>query len=822
MYFKDRFISLLKLPYLPLIISPILLVAPLLFSGKVLFWGTPSLQFVPWWVWSFDSILSGRLPLWNQLVGMGAPLIANYQSALFYPPNWLYFMSYIIGDIPFLAWTQGILLAAHLIWACMGMAVLTKRLGLSRLAQTVSGLAFGLSGYLVARAWFASINASIAWLPWIMVCTFDMIQDENRLKSVMKLGLVTGMQLLAGHAQTSWYTWLLAIAWYGFWSFRCQRTSKWGFWQRMRSLGLDWGLFGLGILIGVGIASVQLIPTMEYLFHSQRASAVEFEAAMTYSMWPWRLLGLLAPNLFGNPANGNYWGYGNFWEDAIYVGIVPLLLAISVFLRVILRRINQEFRIYRIGNGNPPPYPNKSENGSKKEKNQCDFQSLSIFLLILLLVSFIFALGKNTPVFPWLYNHVPTFNLFQSPTRFSIWLVFSLSIASGIGTDLWRRPVERGLYWTRLGTAAAFAVILGSGLGWLFLKDVVPNFKSTFVVSLAFAGLWGMGAGILALTAPENKPKVVKGNTSWRWGLIIWICLDLISAGWGLNPGIDKKFYTEPSDSIAVVRNMVGDGRVYLLPDDEYALKYEVFFRFDSFNSITDWDNLRATLLPNINMLDKIPYANNYDPLVPGYYAIWMEKLQTVNTRIRDDLLDFMGVSVLEWQSESGEYDVRFSERDGAARGRWVPCHLSVADENEALDMIFSGKVNLRTEVVLETENSNWNQACYIPDFSPEMLLDTGNMVVMRIGTPTKGWLVLADIWYPGWRARIDGEWVKIYKANYAFRALEIPPGRHDVVFVYQPISFYLGSIISLLTFSSLGWFMFTKRKRGKRISEIQ
>jgi hypothetical protein len=62
--------------------------------------------------------------------------------------------------------------------------------------------------------------------------------------------------------------------------------------------------------------------------NTARAATVEPELAMTYSFWPWRALGLLLPDLFGNPSRGNYWGYANFWEDAIYIGIITLIFAI--------------------------------------------------------------------------------------------------------------------------------------------------------------------------------------------------------------------------------------------------------------------------------------------------------------------------------------------------------------------------------------------------------------------------------------------------------------------------------------------------------------
>ncbi|MEJ2150454.1 MAG: hypothetical protein P8Z40_13375, partial [Chloroflexota bacterium] len=61
-----------------------------LLLGKVIFWGVPLLQFYPWQKMAFDALRSGALPLWNPLLGNGAPLLANYQTAVFYPPNWLH------------------------------------------------------------------------------------------------------------------------------------------------------------------------------------------------------------------------------------------------------------------------------------------------------------------------------------------------------------------------------------------------------------------------------------------------------------------------------------------------------------------------------------------------------------------------------------------------------------------------------------------------------------------------------------------------------------------------------------------------------------
>jgi len=149
----------------------------MILSGRAIFWGTPLTQFIPWWTWAWETIAQGVLPVWNEMLGMGAPLIANYQSALFYPPTWLYFLLYSIGGISTMAWFQAVIVVLHLSWASFGMALLIRQLRLGILAQVIGGMAFGMSGYLVSRAGFLSINAAVAWLPWIILGVTRLIEE---------------------------------------------------------------------------------------------------------------------------------------------------------------------------------------------------------------------------------------------------------------------------------------------------------------------------------------------------------------------------------------------------------------------------------------------------------------------------------------------------------------------------------------------------------------------------------------------------------------------------------------------------------------------
>ena len=299
-------------------IGPILLFGPMLVRGEVLYWGTPMLQFVPWHQFAIEVLKSGHLPLWNPLLGMGAPLLANYQSALLYPPNIILFF---FGP----AYGHGVLVTLHLIWAGIGMALLVRRLGLGSLSQLIAGLSYSLSGYLVARTWFISINHAAAWLPWIIFATDRLVESVPRknlrqfYSSVFLLAVTFSFQWLAGHAQTAWYSLCLSAAWL-IWRAISLDTLR----DRLRTASA----YLLAGVLGFVLTAAQLLPTLEYLLNTARATTVDPELAMTYSFWPWRALGLLLPDLFGNPSMGNYWGYANFWEDAIYIGIITLIFAI--------------------------------------------------------------------------------------------------------------------------------------------------------------------------------------------------------------------------------------------------------------------------------------------------------------------------------------------------------------------------------------------------------------------------------------------------------------------------------------------------------------
>jgi hypothetical protein len=78
------------------------------------------------------------------------------------------------------------------------------------------------------------------------------------------------------------------------------------------------------------------------------------------------------------------------------------------------------------------------------------------------------------------------------------------------------------------------------------------------------------------------------------------------------------------------------------------------------------------------------------------------------------------------------------------------------------------------------------------------------NQICIEVEGDSAGWLVLTDMWFPGWTCSLDGESRPIYPGNYLFRAVPVPAGRHEVVFRFRPQSYQLGRAISAGTLVGL------------------
>ncbi len=761
--------------FIPPVLGTSALFVPILIRGEALYWGTAALQFIPWRAYAWQILHSGDLPLWNPLNGMGAPLLANYQSALLYPPVWLTYFFWVIGDVPWMAWSHTLLVVIHLIWGGIGMVLLSRQLGMSELAQAVCGTCYSLCGYLVARGSFFSMIYVGSWLPWVIYFAGFIALPYKRLwlqgtlgkKHLVGLLVSLSLMLLAGHAQLSWYILLL--------------TASWVFIGGIQENGLRRGMLSLlrfcsAVLGAVVLSSIQLLPTAEYLLNSYRSRGVDYSTAVSYSFWPWRLITFLASDFFGNPGRGDYWGYANYWEDAIYLGVFPFLLSVFTATTILKK-------------------------GKTEQEADVGYQNFVVYLLWVLVIGLFLALGKNNPIYYYLYRYVPTFSMFNAPSRWLILVEFAIILLAGLGLDRLRAPQGKTLYWMRLGTAGGIAVTLSSLLARIFLPDVA----STFVRSVAIAGIWLICSGLLSLYVPNVALK--KRRFTWSSLVIGIVLFDLLIANWNLNPSIPIEFYKRGVSNLGLESDFSAVKRHYLSAADEYLLKFNRFLRFVDYNPIEARENIRLALIPNLNLLDGIPSVNNFDPLVPYRYRTLMDKIEKLNGDEKTAWLRSLGVGLIEKLDIDQPLGIRFEQLDGSDIIGWVNCARHAKNSQEALELLQKTVEQFEQLVIIEGYNGEtFRNDCFYPKAGKVRVVDVSSgSFGVEVAAERRGWLVVRDSWYPGWEARVDGQEVTVYRANYLFKAIQVDSGLHIVSFSYRPLSFYLGGVLSLLGWLLLG-----------------
>lgn len=763
--------------YILLIVAlPLLLFWRWVWQGEVLYWGTILFQFWPWHQLVKASLLNARWPLWNPLLGNGTPLLANLQSAVFYPPNLLPLLLPVEHGL-----TASIVL--HLMLAGLFMYVYTRRgLGLNPFAAAVAALTFMFSGYLVGRTQFITMVHTAAWIPvTLFLCeriTAGSPTGTAALKNTLWLGVVLAIQLLAGHAQLWYYNLWLAG---GYVLFRS--------WQTANSNGSrDWAavvrpIWQAGSAVGLSLllAAVQLAPTLEFMLQSPRSNGAEQTFALTYSFWPWRLITLLAPDFFGHPARANYWGYANFWEDHAYAGILPVLLA-AVAVR----------RAWRVRPGRP-------------------YHRVIPFFAGLIPISLILAMGWNTPFYLWVFNTIPGFSYFQAPARLLIWYTVAVAVLAGIGAHVFTLPARHRPFWRRLLVAGIGLVVAGVA-GSL----VVSGRSQTFLTATAAAGLWFVLSVAVLLFYPAFTARHFY-RPAWQWLALALVALDLLVAGWPLIPTAPAQLFHTPAASAEFLKSRPGSYRFLVDAGYEYTTKFNRYFRFNTFGprDVAYWQTFRESLAPNTGIYAELPSANNDDPLVTGRWQQLVTLLRQASPRQQVKLLQLMNVGyVVGGQAGVGPVRYRHGDTtirqvpDPLPRAYFVAQHYPVKNDAAAIARLTAPDFDSRQEVVIIKDTATAlpantgnpatvNNPVPVPvnELSPTELL-------LTVDAPASGYVVLTDTYFPGWQATVDGQPAAIWPANLAFRAVAVSQGTHRLQFRYRPRGFTVGlwvSTVSLL-----------------------
>ena len=217
-----------------------------------------ALQFAPWLRYAADAwVEDGRLPLWKATANCGAPLLGNGQSALLFPPNLLA----IVLGLP--QWAFAGLALVKLVGGMLGAWLLARHLGASWLAALLCGLVFGLGGY--QAVWVMHPHTNVSFLFPLLVLLADRAAQHGSARAMAGLGIVAGLQHLAGHPETAFHCQVAALGLGAARAWSLRGTLGRAAWWRFAAVA---GGLALGALLG----AAQILPLIEYLRNSDALS----------------------------------------------------------------------------------------------------------------------------------------------------------------------------------------------------------------------------------------------------------------------------------------------------------------------------------------------------------------------------------------------------------------------------------------------------------------------------------------------------------------------------------------------------------------------
>lgn len=707
----------------------------------------------------------GEIPLWNPFSFSGEPFLANSQSAMFYPINILYFVSSPELVFGFIYMLDFFLLGTFTYF-------FAREIKLEKFSSFISAITMMFSGIITTKVLSGHIVIldSIVWFPLLMLLYEKSVSTNKTIYFIIS-GIPIGLMLLAGNVQIAYYSLFISLVYLLF------RVIHEGLRNNHFFKKVSQGLIIVctSMLIGFSLAAVQLIPSYELSQISIRAGGLSYEWASDFSFHPYQWISMLLPHFFGYPMIANtYWGYnGNFWEICAYTGIFPLLL---VFLLIILKR-----------------------------------NRLIYFFFFLAVFSLLFSSGKFSFIFPIFFNNVPGFTLFRAPARFLYIYGFSISVIAGISCDvlLSEKMLTKYKKLTKqfsLSLIVLLCIILLTLIA-IFLNAIdIQNILQTYgyaignnlkeIRSLVMKDL----LMLLLLTFFSIGIIIVriKNLTSIRnikMFIFLLIIFDLWMFGLKLYSTKNiKDVYPIPSQ-LKIIKKDNSEFRALDIDGDLIGLTGR-----NNIRSLTGINALHLENYKNLIWLSGSHPNNYHEDFINLLNIKNLNILKLLNTKyiVSKQNIFYTDLSELS-PAGTNLYEIRNSLPEAYI----VPNAIVASSRADSLKKLQDQNFNPKENVILENKPDvpiN-NPSVYTP---VEIARYEPNRIELKKTLRNPGFLVLSEIWYPGWRAYDNNKELKIYIADYALRSIYLNKGNHNITFVYDPRSYKLGSIISIISLSFL------------------
>jgi len=140
-------------------------------------------------------------------------------------------------------------------------------------------------------------------------------------------------------------------------------------------------------------------------------------------------------------------------------------------------------------------------------------------------------------------------------------------------------------------------------------------------------------------------------------------------------------------------------------------------------------------------------------------------------------------------------------------------CAAHVVGFDELRELVATGEWDPRTTAC---SDGDWRPSAPFTRAQVSTPVWTNNTVRLEAELDGEGLLVLTDQSFPGWKVFVDGEERPLVTADAIFRGVALGPGRHDVLFRYQPWTLRAGAFISAAGLAVTLGFLLVDLRRGR------
>ena len=733
-------------------------------------------------------LAAGSPPLWNPWMGFGQPLLANASAQVLYPWTWLNLL--MRPELYYSVYAM-----THYLLALGGVYALARLYRLSAAAAFVAAAVWALSGPVLSYVNLWHHFAGAAWMPWVLVAAEHHARRPTPGRAVA-WAAVASLQILAGSFDVVLMTVALEV------------LIVAGHVERRRPLpGSNARLLSgsaVAAVLTAGLTAPLWMPVLELVHGSVRTTMNE--AIRTFwSLRPVHFAQWLVP-LFpqelqlSKPVRQLLYDGREPLLSSLYLGLTAVPLALGAFL------------------------------GPRRR--------VAFGLVLVFLGSAAVALGGHGIVYPSLIAVLPVLRLFRFPSKVAIVGALAFALLSGLGFEAWRgRTFETARAW-RLRVAAPGLLAVVATLVLLLLAreraplwlEAPPPSDRLFSVVAPVLGAIALGtiSGLLALAG--RRPSLTAALAA---ALAI---ADLLQAHSGLNPTAPLQVFTRTPAVVSFLRRD-GASRVYA---SDYSMHPAAAAPVQPPEPTATAGLARAwryALLAQQYPVSLMRYgiagsfeADLFSLEIPQRRSLWLLLIDS-ERRPADHLrlLQLGGVSHVLARLASGGAglvpaatvttpeagEVLVFRVPGTLPRVFVASGVRVADGVAAYRTLLDPAFDPRREIVLFAGEGR----PALDGFRGEARLLEERPDRLRIAAEldAPGHLVVLDGYEGGWRARVDGEPAPVARANAAFRAVSLGPGRHVVDLSYRPRSVGVGLAIGIgsLIAALLTLRASTRRTRG-------